>query len=117
LPDHLHCIWTLPAEDTDFSTRWKMIKRQVSRQCPGYHRPEWATRSRNRHREGTIWQRQFWKHGIRDEEDFSTHADYIHFNPAKHGLVSSVRPRVAVFDLSPARAAGDLSAGLGRHGR
>ena len=22
LPDHLHCIWTPPEEDADFSTRW-----------------------------------------------------------------------------------------------
>src|SRR5687768_17966415 len=31
LPDHLHCIWTLPEGDSDFSTRWMMIKRSVSR--------------------------------------------------------------------------------------
>src|SRR5687768_6568958 len=31
LPDHLHCIWTLPEGDADFSTRWMMIKRAVSR--------------------------------------------------------------------------------------
>ena len=22
LPDHLHCIWTLPPDDADFPTRW-----------------------------------------------------------------------------------------------
>jgi len=22
LPDHLHCIWTLPPGDSDFSARW-----------------------------------------------------------------------------------------------
>ena len=26
LPDHLHCIWTPPAGDGDFSTRWGAIK-------------------------------------------------------------------------------------------
>jgi putative transposase len=26
LPDHLHCIWTLPAGEADFSTRWHDIK-------------------------------------------------------------------------------------------
>ena len=26
LPDHLHCIWQLPPEDDDYSTRWKKIK-------------------------------------------------------------------------------------------
>jgi len=23
LPDHLHAIWSLPADDSDFSTRWR----------------------------------------------------------------------------------------------
>ncbi len=26
MPDHLHCIWTLPSNDVDFSTRWRLIK-------------------------------------------------------------------------------------------
>src|SRR5487761_2415369 len=28
LPDHLHAIWTLPPNDADFSTRWRLIKRE-----------------------------------------------------------------------------------------
>ena len=32
-----------------------------------------------------VWQRRFWEHRIRDEADFRTHVDYIHFNPVKHG--------------------------------
>jgi putative transposase len=38
-----------------------------------------------------LWQRRFWEHTIRDERDFAQHVDYIHFNPAKHGLVQRVR--------------------------
>jgi putative transposase len=38
-----------------------------------------------------LWQRRFWEHTIRDENDFARHVDYIHFNPVKHGLVSRVR--------------------------
>jgi hypothetical protein len=38
-----------------------------------------------------IWQRRYWEHTLRDEEDFARHADYIHFNPVKHGHVSRVR--------------------------
>jgi len=26
LPEHLHCIWTLPHNDDDFSSRWRDIK-------------------------------------------------------------------------------------------
>ncbi|KTD01216.1 hypothetical protein [Legionella feeleii] len=31
-----------------------------------------------------------WQHRIRDESDFCTHVNYIHFNPVKHGLVKEV---------------------------
>jgi putative transposase len=32
-PNHLHCIWTLPPADADFSTRWRLIKSWFSRRC------------------------------------------------------------------------------------
>ncbi len=99
LPDHLHCIWTLPKGDSDFSTRWMMIKRDVSVACRDqYHRADLINDSKKKHRESSIWQRRFWEHQIRDEEDFAQHFDYIHFNPVKHGL-SSYGLRMAVFDL------------------
>src|SRR3954471_19593314 len=31
LPDHLHCLWTLPPGDADFPSRWRMIKTLFSR--------------------------------------------------------------------------------------
>ena len=34
LPDHLHAIWTLPPEDSDYSTRWRLIKSGFSRKLP-----------------------------------------------------------------------------------
>ena len=33
LPDHLHCVWTLPAGDCDYGTRWGAIKAQFSMSC------------------------------------------------------------------------------------
>ena len=33
LPDHLHCLWTLPADDADYSTRWMVIKSYFTRRC------------------------------------------------------------------------------------
>jgi putative transposase len=81
----------LPVGDVDFSTRWMMIKRAVSLHCrDDYRRAGWITASKQKHRESTIWQRRFWEHRIRNEEDFARHADYIHFNPVKHGHVRSV---------------------------
>lgn len=37
-----------------------------------------------------IWQRRFWEHTIRDEQDYAAHIDYVHVNPFKHGLVRNV---------------------------
>jgi putative transposase len=84
LPDHLHCIWTLPEGDADFSLRWNLIKGNFSRLMKRWER---ISASREKRRERGIWQRRFWEHLIRDQEDFNRHADYIHWNPVKHGLV------------------------------
>ena len=89
LPDHLHCIWTLPGDDHNFSLRWSLIKQHVSRGCA-----YWidnglpTTQSRIKRRESTLWQRRFWEHLIRDEQDLSRHVDYVHYNPVKHGYVT-----------------------------
>ncbi|WP_300672425.1 transposase [Desulfoluna sp.] len=91
LPDHLHCIWTLPEGDADFSSRWSRIKRHVTICCGDlFPRQGFTTKSRKARQEGTLWQRRFWEHRIRDERDFETHMDYIHFNPVKHGVVERV---------------------------
>ena len=47
------------------------------------------TDSKERHRGSTIWQRRFWEHQVRDDEDLHKHLDYIHFNAVKHGLVTN----------------------------
>jgi putative transposase len=44
--------------------------------------------SRKKRKESIIWQRRFWEHWIRDENDLNHHIDYVHYNPVKHGLVS-----------------------------
>lgn len=89
LPDHLHTIWRLPETDANFSLRWALIKQHVTRECAGRSRNVPTTESRQRRGEGAIWQRRFWEHTIRDETDFRHHVDYIHYNPVKHGYVSS----------------------------
>jgi putative transposase len=80
LPDHLHCMWKLPENDSDFSSRWRDIKKFVSRRL--------VTGS-NARPERHVWQRRFWEHMIRDDLDWQRHLDYIHYNPVKHGLVSA----------------------------
>jgi putative transposase len=88
LPDHLHMIWTLPEHESDFSTRWKMIKGTFSRQYSG-ERVKDISESMVRKNEKGIWQRRFWENAIRDQEDYNRHCDYIHYNPVKHGLIKS----------------------------
>ncbi|MCK9376060.1 MAG: transposase [Syntrophobacterales bacterium] len=91
LPEHLHAIWTLPEGDTDYSKRWGLIKAKFSKESKLlFHEEHSLTPSRNKRRETTIWQRRFWEHSIRDDEDFRNHIDYIHYNPVKHGLVQRV---------------------------
>lgn len=89
LPEHLHCIWRLPEGDADFSRRWAIIKREVSKQCGHLVEPYAAlSDSKIARKESVVWQRRFWEHQIRDELDFQRHVDYIHFNPVKHGHVA-----------------------------
>lgn len=38
-----------------------------------------------------VWQPKFWEHTLQDDEDFERHLNYIHYNPVKHGYVSSPR--------------------------
>ncbi|MDD2775797.1 MAG: transposase [Gallionella sp.] len=87
LPDHLHCVWTLPPDDTDFSTRWRLIKNGFSRAIP---KTEWRSQTRIQNGERGIWQRHYWEHYIRDKLDYQRHLDYVHVNPLKHGYVKRV---------------------------
>lgn len=77
LPNHLHALWTLPKGDTDYSTRWRLIKSGFSRSLP-------ASTPRR------VWQDRFWEHTIRDDDDYRHHVEYIWFNPVKHGHVERV---------------------------
>jgi putative transposase len=86
LPDHLHCIWTLPPGDANYSHRWRLIKSTFSHSLHSAG----ANAKRNGKGEYNLWQRRFWEHTIRDEADFETHVNYIHYNPVKHNLVKRV---------------------------
>jgi putative transposase len=87
LPDHMHCIIELPEGDTDFAMRWQLIKLMFSKGIP---REEYRSAVQIKRRERGIWQRRYWEHLIRDQQDFNAHMDYIHINPLKHGLVQRV---------------------------
>jgi len=84
LPEHMHCLWTLPAGDAEFALRWKVIKFAFSKRLP---KGEPLTNAQRARGERGIWQRRYWEHLIRDEIDYQRHFDYIHCNPIKHGHV------------------------------
>ena len=86
--DHLHCIWTLPTGDADYSTRWKRIKGIFTQrwlETGGIELP--VSPSRKARGERGIWQRRFWEHTTLEEADLEVRFDYIHYNPVKHGYV------------------------------
>ena len=91
LPDHLHCIITLPPDDFNYPMRLREIKRLFTRT---YHSQIEEHFKRNASRvkrsEATIWQRRYWDHTIRDEKDLNNHLDYIHYNPVKHDYVQKL---------------------------
>jgi putative transposase len=113
LPDHIHCVWTLPGGDDAYSLRWRLIKLIVSKGLPPTERRSWKHRARG---ERGIWQRRFWEHTIRDERDYARHIDYIHYNPVKHGYVNRVGDwpyssfhRYVRAGMLPANWAGDVA--------
>jgi putative transposase len=94
LPDHLHCVWALPAGDADFSTRWGAIKARFSMSLrrAGFTPPvptvvNGGVNPALRKGQVGIWQKRFWEHHIRDEADWEAHVRYCWINPVKHGLV------------------------------
>ena len=86
MPDHMHFIWTLPEDSSDFSTRWRLIKSYFTR---NWCKKQIVSSSASRKMKGEkdIWQRRFWEHLISDEADLTRHVEYIHYNPIKHGFV------------------------------
>jgi putative transposase len=83
LPDHLHAIWTLPPDDSNYASRWRAIKSGFVRRLA---RSGMAI-NRNHRNETGVWQRRYWEHTIRDADDLWRHVEYIHYNPVRHGLV------------------------------
>jgi putative transposase len=84
LPNTLHMIWTLPPGDAVYSKRWRLIKSSFSRHAPP---PVHIPLGHQRRGEKGIWQRRFWEHLIRDEDDLERHMHLIRSAPIHAGLV------------------------------
>ena len=77
LPDHLHMLVYVPAKTT-ISKLMHSIQRNFTLNYKKLRAVDTPT---------ALWQRGFWDHVIRDERDYDSHFDYIHYNPVKHHLV------------------------------
>jgi putative transposase len=92
LPEHMHAIWTLPSGDAKYARRWAWIKKEFTKDWLATGGIEQSISEARRERgDHGIWQPRYWEHTIENEHDFDRHFDYIHYNPVKHGHVSSPR--------------------------
>ena len=83
MPDHLHLLVAFPESDKRIQTivtKWK----------------EWTAKSLK-----VEWQRDFFEHRLRKEENFLEKADYIFANPVRAGLVERSEDWPYVFIADP----------------
>lgn len=91
LPDHLHMIIE-PYDINDYPKIIKQIKTFFSKNLDVTKISDYKlSKSNIVKQERDIWQRRYWEHTMRSEEDLHKHLDYIHYNPIKHGLVENVK--------------------------
>lgn len=84
LPDHLHAIWKLPENDSDFSSRWGRIKSNFTKSVSPV---KTGSLSKTIKREAGLWQRRFWERYIRNQGELDVYRYYCWNNPVKHGYV------------------------------
>ncbi len=105
LDDHFHFL--INPNDADISKIMQSIKLRFTRR--------YIKQTASMEKQPiSLWQRRFWDHLIRDEDDFQRHLDYIHYNPVKHGIVKSASEYMfSSFRVYVERRAYDLDWGVG----
>ena len=78
MPDHIH--WLMELQKGDLSSAVARFKSRSTL---------WVNRQMGHH--GRFWQKGFYEHALRKEDDLRSHARYIVMNPVRAGLVSSIR--------------------------
>ena len=78
MPDHIHWLFQLK-EGMVLSAAVKRFKTRSARRVNDYL-----------HRQGTLWQKAFYDHAVRKDEDVQGIARYIVANPLRAGLVEHV---------------------------
>src|SRR2546423_14588829 len=88
LPDHIHAIWTLPPDDADFSTRWRLIKTAFAKSLPKQEQLSAVRKARN---ERGIWQRRFLGRMSRKPTDFAPHIPYFFIKAGENSRATPAR--------------------------
>lgn len=89
LPNHIHMILKpdiiseYPRIITSIKYYFSKNINNVGQECPTY--------GYTNKRERGIFQRRYYEHTIKSEDEYNNHINYIHFNPVKHGLVNAVK--------------------------
>jgi putative transposase len=78
IPDHVNLLLK-PTGESNFSQIMHSVERSLTLRYKKIHGITGSL---------SLWQRGFWDHVIRDEEDLRRHFDYVHYNPVKHRLVT-----------------------------
>lgn len=78
MPDHVHWLFQL-GESADLSSAIKRFKARSAQRVNHYL-----------HRQGALWQKAFYDHALRREEDLRDIARYIVANPLRAGLVEHI---------------------------
>ena len=87
MPDHIHSIWTLPDEDTDYAMRWASIKSRFSRGLPDAA----LTVRQTEQRKMGLWQRGVRAQPICDTADLDAYTRHCWMDPVRHGFVAQPR--------------------------
>ena len=83
MKDHCHLILCVD-KSKEIPQIIKSIKYYFSANIPDIYSCKNLSESAIKRNEKGIWQRRYYDHIIRDENDLFRHVDYIHFNPMKH---------------------------------
>jgi len=90
MPDHLHMIIDV-ANAVEYPKIISSMKRYFSKHCEfKYYQHVYQSKSRENAGYMPIWQKRFYEHTIRDENDYHQKVEYIQSNPLKHGYVDTI---------------------------
>lgn len=92
LPDHFHLLIN-PEKIDDYpkiisSIKWNFSSNIDNSQLQNIQK--FLTPTALKRQEKGVWQRRYWEHTIRDEQDLYNHIDYIHYNSVKHCYSNNV---------------------------